>query len=231
MGEREDDWHEIDFEEREEQVEQEEKRALSPAGIAEQNDGLIRRYRDFRHAADAVAAAWRNRPEVAAVALIGSVAEAPWKEVPRFSPYRRARIALWHECKDLDLAVWLAQLRDLNGLRRAKNRALRELYDESGAGAGVASHQVDVFVIEPGTDRYLGRLCEFNRCPKGHVKCLVPGCGAAKFLQQHENFQWRPESLAGDRAVHLFDRATGGLRRAADLPLPSGSDDPDGPAV
>ena len=39
------------------------------------------------------AAAWRTHPEVIAVSLIGSVARAPWKEVPRFAPYRRARVA------------------------------------------------------------------------------------------------------------------------------------------
>ena len=81
---------------------------------------------------------------------------------------------------------------------------------------------MDVFVLDPGTDRYLGRLCEFNRCPKGRPECLVAGCGAVAFLRQHEGFRWRPESLAGDAAVRLFDRATGRLSYAADLPLPSG---------
>ena len=45
---------------------------------------------------------------------------------------------------------------ELDGLRRAKGRALRALHDASGTG--VASHQVDVFILEPGTDR-------FTRCP------------------------------------------------------------------
>ena len=190
---------------------------------------LLRRYRDFRQAADVVAAAWQHRPEVAGVALIGSVAAAPWKEVPRFSPYRRARIALWHECKDVDLAVWLTDLGDLNALRRAKDRALRELLEASDAG--VASHQVDVFVLESGTDRYLGRLCQFNRCPKGKVECLAPGCGARKFLRQHEGFHWRPDSLAEGRMAWLFDRVTGRVGRAGALPLPTDGNDPDSPTA
>ena len=37
--------------------------------------------------------------------------------------------------------------------------------------------QHNVFVLEPGTDRYLGRLCIFGDCPKGKRECLVPGCG------------------------------------------------------
>ena len=181
MGDAEDDWDETDLEEWERQ---EEDDALSPAGIAKENRGLLDRYRAFRQAADAVVNAWKERREVATVALIGSLAVPPWKEVPRFSPYRRARIALWHECKDVDLAVWLTDLSDLDGLRRAKGRALRNLYEETGNGT--ASHQVEVFVLEPGTDRYLGRLCSFNRCPKDKRECLAPGCGATKFLRQHE---------------------------------------------
>lgn len=156
---------------------------------------------------------------MAGIALIGSAATAPWKEVPQFAPYRRARIELWHECKDLDLTVWLTKLDDLDGLRRAKDRALRALYEASGTG--VASHQVDVFILEPGTDHYLGRLCRFNRCPKGKAECLVPGCGATAFLRQHKDFQWRPESLAADHALRLYDHATSRIARAADLPLPS----------
>jgi hypothetical protein len=212
----EDDWSGTEFEDWERQ---EEERALAPDGIADQNDGLLRRYLSFRHAADKVAAVWRDRADVAAVALIGSVAVMPWKEVPRFRPYRRAEIRLWHECKDVDLAVWLVHLRDLNGLRRAKDRALRELHEESGVG--VAPHQMDVFILEPGTDRYLGRLCQYNRCPKGKAECLVPGCGATKFLRQHAGFNWQSKSLAEDRVVPLFDRATGWVGHAADLPLPS----------
>lgn len=195
---------------------------LSPAGIARQNGYFLRRYQDFRRAADAVIEAWRHHPEVAAVALIGSAAVPPWKEVPRFSPYRRARIELWHECGDLDLAVWLDHLRDLNRLRRAKDRAVSQLSAEGDGGA--ATHQVDVFVLQPGTDRYLGRLCLFNSCPKGKTECLVPGCGATRFLQQIDGFRWRPESLAPDRSVRLFDRATGQHHRATDLPLPDEED-------
>ncbi len=217
MGGIEDDFDELDFDE---WRRREDHHALSPAGIAEQNAYMLRRTREFRRAADAVVDAWRDRPEVAGIALIGSAAAAPWKEVPRFAPYRRARIALWHECKDLDLALWLTQLDDLDGLRWAKDRALRALHEASGTG--VASHQVDVFILEPGTDRYLGRLCDFNRCPKGKAECLVPDCGATAFLRQHKDFQWRPASVAADRALRLYDRTTGQLARAADLPLPSG---------
>lgn len=208
-----------DLPEVEEWERREARPALSPAGIAEQNETLLHRYRDFRRAADAVAAAWRERPEVMAVALIGSLAVAPWKEVPRYSTYRRADIALWHEVGDLDLAVWLSHTRGLDGLRRAKGQALRRLQEESESA--VASHHVDGFLLDHGTDRYLGRLCEFNRCPKGKPDCRAEGCGAVPFLRQIEGFGFRPETVAEERAVHLFDRASGVIRRAADLPLPT----------
>ncbi len=83
MGDAEDDWDETDLEAWESR---EVAQALSPAGIAEQNKLLLRQYRHFRRAADAVTTAWEERPEVAAVALIGSLATAPWKEVPPFPP-------------------------------------------------------------------------------------------------------------------------------------------------
>ena len=94
---------------------------------------------------------------------------------------------------------------------------LRTLWDK--AAIGIASHQVDVFILKAGTDRYLGRLCDFNACPKGKAECRVPGCGEMTLLRQHEGFRWRAESLAEDRAVRLFERATGLQRRASDLPL------------
>ena len=60
----------------------EEDHPLCERGIEQRNHALLRRYREFRRGADAVAAAWRAHPEVIAVSLIGSVARAPWKEVP-----------------------------------------------------------------------------------------------------------------------------------------------------
>ena len=190
---------------------------LSERGVEQQNQMLLRRYREFRRGADAVTEAWRTHSEVIAVSLIGSVARTPWKEVPHFAPYRRARVALWHECKDVDLALWLDHLDSLDGLRRARARALRTLWEV--ASIGIASHQVDVFVLEPVTDRYLGRLCDFNTCPKGKAECRVPGCGEVTLLRQHEGFRWRSESLAEARSVRLFDRAVKLHRRAVDLPL------------
>lgn len=189
---------------------------LSARAIAEQNRYMAQRQRQFRVAADALTTAFEARPEVERIALIGSVARPLEKEVPRFSDFRRTGIAVWHECKDLDLAVWLDRLDQLDALRRLRVRTLRQLYDDHRIG--VADHQVDVFILEPGSDRYLGRLCLFNACPKGKPECRVPGCGARPLLRQHEDFRFDPEILASVRSVTRFDRSTMFRRRAAELP-------------
>lgn len=206
-------WEDDDYESFEEELERHE---LSPEGIAETNRGLVEQQSLFRRAADIAAAALAEFDEVAAVTLFGSVANPLWKEVPRFRTYRRAGIALWHECHDIDVAVWLSGLDRLRAMRRSVNRALPVIHEETGRG--VASHQLDIFLLEPGTDRYLGRMCGFKTCPAGKIDCLVPGCGATSFLKQHQGFVLRPEALDPARAVRLFDRATGETRRAVDLP-------------
>jgi hypothetical protein len=183
--------------------------------IERENARLLARQSEFRAAADMVVAAWRAFPEVQAIALIGSVAKPLRKEVPRFQPFRRHGIELWHECGDLDLAVWLDSRDRLGDMRRARDLALRRAC-ESGSGVSVANHQVDVFLFEPGSDRYLGRLCSFAQCPKGKRDCLTPGCGAVPFNKVVEGFRPDDTLLAG--AVPLYERASGSTWRAADLP-------------
>lgn len=63
---------------------------------------------------------------------------------------------------------------------------------------------MDVFLIEPGADRYLGRL-------------LTPGCGATPFLKQHEDFTLWPDAPADDRVVRLYDRESGWVGRAVEM--------------
>jgi hypothetical protein len=187
------------------------------AEIEEQNRYLLARQREFRMAADVVAEAWTAFPEVQAIAIIGSVAKALWKEVPRFTAFRRAGVEVWRECRDLDLALWIVSQDGLRELRRAGESALRKAF-ESGAGVSVASHQMDVFLFEPGTDRYLGRLCAFNQCPKGKPDCLVSGCGAIPFNKRVAEFEPRADLLAGAAQTMLYQRGVGRLRSALDLP-------------
>jgi hypothetical protein len=187
------------------------------ARIEEENRDLLRLQQDFRRAADIVTDALMRFEEVEAIAVIGSVAKPLWKEVPRFREFRRAGIEVWHECKDLDLAVWISSQHRLGELRRARDRALREAF-EAGTGPGTANHQVEIFLIEPGTDAYLGRLCAFNACPKGKRDCAVPGCGAIPFNKRVEEFVPHADMLASVGYAMLYRRGTGRVRSALDLP-------------
>src|SRR5579871_6344554 len=187
------------------------------AKIEEQNRCMQRLHYDFRRAAEIVTDALMTFDEVEAIAVIGSVAKPLWKEVPRFREFRRVGIEVWHECKDLDLAVWLSSQLKLGALRRARDAALRRGY-ESGKGPSTANHQVDVFLIEPGTDRYLGRLCNFNECPKGKPECRVLGCGTVPFNKHVDGFVPHADLLAAATYAMLYRRGVGRLRSALDLP-------------
>ncbi|HEX3363511.1 hypothetical protein [Phenylobacterium sp.] len=187
------------------------------AEIENQNRYLLDRQCQFRLAADVVADAWMSFSEVCAIAVIGSVAKRLWKEVPRFREFRREGVEVWHECGDLDLALWLDSQHRLGQLRGAATRALREAF-EAGAGMSVASHQLDVFLFEPGSDRYLGRLCSFSRCPKGKRDCLVPGCGDVPFNKHVDGFEPHDDLLMPSADAMLYRREIGRLRSALDLP-------------
>lgn len=181
---------------------------------------MLERQRQFRAAADVVTDAWTRFQEVAAVAVIGSVAKPLWKEVPRFSEFRRARIEVWHECGDLDLALWLGSQERLGELRRAAALGLRQAF-EKGTGISVADHQLDVFLIEPGSDAYLGRLCKFSQCPKQKLDCMVPGCGEIAFNRRIAEFMPHADLLTPAEGAMLYRRGIGRVRSALDL-SPSG---------
>jgi hypothetical protein len=187
------------------------------AKIVQQNKYLLNQQRRFRVAADIVVDAWMAFQEVHSVAVIGSVAKALWKEVPRFTDFRREVIELWHECRDLDLALWIESQQRLREIHRAANHALSKAFT-SGADTSVVPHQLDIFMFDPVNDAYLGRLCSFNQCPKGKRDCLVPGCGAIAFSKVIDGFVPRVDLLAPAQHATLYRRGIGRLRSALDLP-------------
>jgi hypothetical protein len=167
--------------------------------IAEQDKFSRLRHEHFRRAAEAVAVAFTSLPEVVAISLFGSVA------LPLETRTTRHGWQMLHDCKDVDLAVWVDHTDNLAGLKRARSRALAQLVAEHSIG--VAHHQVDVFLIQPGSDRYLGRLCTFGSCPKRNSECRVAGCGRSPLLKQHDDFVFHPDALAEDRTVRLYVRS------------------------
>jgi hypothetical protein len=193
-------------------------RTPTKTAIAAEERGLLERQRAFRAAADQVASALAECRDVEAIALIGSVARPLWREVPRFAPYKQLGLPIAHECKDVDLAVWVSRLDGLDDLRRTRSRALGQIVTEQGHGPAV--HEVEVFLLEPDTNRYLGRLCYFRQCPADRRDCFAPGCGRHRFLKQHDGFSFWPKAIADDAARQLYDRRGGGIvARAIDLPL------------
>lgn len=192
-----------------------EEEELTDQGIGEQDQRLLRRWRELRTAAEAVAAALGRLPQVEKVALFGSVAKPLTREVPRFREYRRAGIELFHECKDVDLAVWVRDLELLRSLQKARSQTLHELLAQTEIG--VAHHQVDIFLLEPVTDRYLGRLCCFTQCPKGKRKCRVEGCGAIALLQRHADFVFNWAAVSSD-SIGLYPRSDSSGQENADHP-------------
>lgn len=181
---------------------------ISGGEIAGENRALLQRRDCFRRFAGLFAPIAAQLDFVQRIVLFGSVAAPLKKEVPRFSRFRRAGVALWHECKDVDLAVWVGDLARLRELKRAVSDATNRwqaIANEEHL-PGIPHHQVDVFIMEPAGDRYRGNLCRFGQCPKGKPECAVAGCGAQPFLQLFRDFEFDPHAPFGGHAVVLFDR-------------------------
>ena len=154
---------------------------------------------ELRAAAEYVSTALATVPAVRRVALFGSIAAAPRVEA---SGRWRGRV---HAPKDVDLAVWLDAVPDLNQLRVVCGRAVHRLWQEKEAG--VAHHQVDVFLLD-ASGKYLGRLCHFNQCPKHKPQCQAQGCGDVPFLQQHDGFMFDAAASLNPDCIHvLYERA------------------------
>jgi hypothetical protein len=157
--------------------------------IDEENALMLRGQQLFRWTAQLIAIAQSEVPEVQRVAAFGAVAQPLGLEVPRFREFRRHRIRIFHECADLDLAVWTTDASRLDSIKKALHRGLA-LVQHTPYG-GVAHHQVDVHILEAATGIYQGRLCIFGQCPKaGKRECFVPGCGAQPFLRQFKNYHF-----------------------------------------
>lgn len=168
----------------------------------EQQDNHARlRQRQFRDAARSVAREFGKLDFVQRVLLFGSVARPLERETPRFRHLRRAGVTVLHDCKDVDLAAYVTDISHLRQLQRARVTGLQKVQEQKQIG--VAHHQVDVFLFDAVSDQYLGRLCNYRECPADKQECLVPGCGSAPYLQQHEGFALdHSKALAGAERLH-----------------------------
>lgn len=183
---------------------------MSDGEINDEDRRMLRRRDGFRRFADLFAKIAAKLDFVQRIVLFGSVAAPLKKEVPRFSRFRRTRVAVWHECKDVDLAIWVADLSRLRELKRAVSEATNRWQAIAHLEnlPGIPHHQVDVFILEPGTDRYRGNLCIYGQCPKGKPECEVTGCGAQPFLQLYQDFEFDRFAPLREPAIVLFDRSS-----------------------
>lgn len=187
----------------------EENTPVSGGEIAQENAAVLKRRDSFRRVAEMAATGFGKLPFVQKVVLFGSVAAPPKKEVPRFRRLRRARVEIYHECKDVDLAGMVDDLTQLRALKRVVSDAtnvFNQLICQKELLPGVAHHQVDGFIFEPSTNRYRGRLCTFGQCPKGKPECKVPGCRTQLFLQLYQDFEISPRAFAEQPCVVLYKR-------------------------
>ena len=172
--------------------------------IREQTELLIRQQKHFQLASEYIAAELAKIPAVEKVVLFGSVAKILPMEVPRFRSFKRSQIKLPHECRDVDIAVWLSDLSDLRVIQKVRHRALQELFQTHSIG--VAHHQVDIFLMEYVTNKFLGFLCHYTSCPKGKSECKAENCGRELFLKQTEGFYLQSDALNVQNSHVLFDR-------------------------
>lgn len=174
----------------------------------ERDARMYTRQREFRLAAEYITREFAQLADVEKVVLFGSVAAKLKKELPRFQRLRYNGIRIAHECKDVDLAVYMSSLTSLKELQRARACALARL--RADRNIAVPHFKVDVHVMEPGTNRYRGRLCDFGQCPKGGEEaCRVSGCGVQPFLRQLPDYQLDIIRFFDWKREVLFDRKTG----------------------
>ncbi len=177
---------------------------LTDREIDDYNASMLQRQQDFKKAAEYVASAFSGHNAVEKIMLFGSVASSLQKELPPLRKFRMAGIRTYHECRDIDLAVWVKNLHSLNELRRLRVSAVNDLLRDNGIG--VAHHQVDVFILSAAGNKYAGRLCIFGKCPKGKFVCKIPGCGSYPFLQKLPGFEFEYHFLDEKRNIVLFQR-------------------------
>lgn len=181
---------------------------VSVGELREEDRRMLLRQDGFRKAASLLARNLSEFPEVQKVLLFGSVALPLWKEVPRWSRLRSRRIKVFHECANIDLAVWTNSTANADQMRRSSSRVVTDLV-ENEVHLSIAHHLFCIHLVDMATQRYLGMVCHYNQCPKKKEPCRVPGCGARKFVQILPWFHFKPHRLNSYNSQVLFERKPG----------------------
>lgn len=187
-------------------IEQRERETpVSYGEIYQEDQRMLRRQKDFRNAARAVTEKLAAMPEVTQVRIFGSVALPLWKEVPYHSRLRHKNISIYHECANIDLAVWVTSPAGADLMRRSCSQVVADLTDED-IFLNIAHHTFCIHLINQSDNRYLGMVCHFSKCPKGKRECMVRGCGANRFVQILPWFHLKASRLNEYNSQVLFQR-------------------------
>ena len=174
--------------------------------IAREDRLMLVRQDQFRKAARLLTKKLADMPPVRKVVLFGSVALPLWKEVPRHSRMHSRRIKIFHECQNIDLAVWVSTPSIADTIRRAHSAVVNELLDNE-VHFQIAHHFFSTHLIDQATGKYHGMVCHYGQCPKRQKEaCRVPGCGEHKFVRVLPEFQLKPERLHMLNSQILFER-------------------------
>jgi hypothetical protein len=172
--------------------------------IAGENARMLHRRDEFRRLGEAVAGRLAEIPAVARIVLFGSTVGPPRKELPRSGRFRRAGIEVWHECRNVNLAVWVDDLEYLETLQQTRRVAVTQALARKKLD--VDEQHVDVMVMR-GADECLGFLCCFDECPcKGKYDCLMTGCGATPRVKPLRGRQFHIQRVPEDRKTTLYQR-------------------------
>jgi len=178
------------------------------AEIALERESSQRRQDEFRTVAGYAAEEFAKLAEVRRVVLFGSVAVPLVEYYPRSGKYRSMRASALRECGDIDLAVWVNDIGNLRALQLARNSAARRFTAEHQYGP--APHQIDVFIMDADSGRFVGNLCCFKDCPKGKPDCWVEGCGNPPHLKLYNNFKLQLSALSPTKSVVLYESEESG---------------------
>ncbi len=185
----------------------------SSAHLREQDQLALRKQARYREAAERIGYVASQVEWIDRLELFGSVAESLPRDKPRFR-WRDARFPL-HEVANINLAVWVTDLSQLDVLRHLISDLLQLMSIEKPMEPGVPHYAIDLFIMQAHDShyryRYRGRLCHYGKCPRMDKEaCLTPGCGAQPFLLQLKNFEFNYLKVFDRNAVVLFDRESVG---------------------
>jgi len=151
----------------------------------DENKYRLKIYDDIKIAANYLIVEFNKDKNVEKIKIIGSISRPLSKEIVKSGKYKGK--LLYHNCKDLDLLIWFSNLNELEKLRKSRFIALNKLLDEKKIG--IAHHQIEIFIVDSLTDKYVGRFCFYKKCPNNKIECIQKDCGKVKLLKKdNEDF-------------------------------------------